>query len=130
MQTQLLQRLVERPGAIRVLAGLQGKGDGLGSLISYDVVCSSSVRAALSVIMLLRQKGRSEQKREGTAGLTAQIQLLKLPNERPGAIRVLAGLQGRGDGLGSLSSNAVLCSSVRAALSVIMLHRQKGRSEQ
>ena len=130
-QPQLHQRLVECPGAIRVLAGLQGSGDGPGSLSSNSVPCSSA-RAALPVIMMRRPKGRSDYSREkAAAGLTWQIQYVQRLVERPGAIRVLAGLQGRGDGLGSLISNPVHCSSsVGAALSVIMMRWQTGRSEQ
>ena len=76
------------------------------------------------------RRGGVSSRKKGAAGLTAQLQLLQRLVECPGAIRVLAGLQGRGDGLGSLISNAVPCSSARAALSVIMLRRPKGRSEQ
>ena len=46
-----------------------------------------------------RRRGVSRREK-GAEGLTAQTQLLKCLIERPGAIGVHAGLQGRGDGLG------------------------------
>ena len=82
-------------------------------------------------MLLRKQKGKRKQQGKGAAGLTLQNQLLKRPIDCPGAIGVLAGLQGRGDGLGSLISNAAHCSSARAVLSVIMLLRkQKGKRKQ
>ena len=41
--------------------------------------------------------------------LTVQVKLLQGPVEHPGLVRVLAGLQGSGEGLGALSSNLVPC---------------------
>ena len=39
VQVKLPQGLVEDPGLVRVLAGLQGSGEGLGALISNPVLC-------------------------------------------------------------------------------------------
>ena len=39
IQVKLLQGHVDHPGLVRVLAGLQGSGEGLGVLISNLVLC-------------------------------------------------------------------------------------------
>ena len=110
-----MQSLVEHPGAVGVLAGLQGSGYGPGAFQANLVACHGEGEAGRSAnaASLKREEKKKDTKlseiHEGSARVLAvKPEIIQRPVEHPAAVRTLPRLQGRCQGLGAVVSNVVL----------------------